>query len=260
VGVTVGNRSPVLAKAFKGAQAHQAAPEPLCDVLPVQAPAFDEAGASSHWSSDMQVPLWQNDVGYCASAKVTPRQERQSIIKSLTALGQIGVILDQTYQVIDGTAGWAGAVQSLATMKVSCGFMRPVSPVSNDDFTQAMARIQFNQIGRPIAIILRDLDGWGRDIVQLLPVGDANPDCVLVLFPKSHSAIAGIFEDLAHGLGLSGSEIAIGKLLLLGRVDTEIATTMNIDMCKARTSVKAILHKFRVRRGSDLIALCSRLP
>jgi hypothetical protein len=259
-GVTVSNRIPVLSKATMVAQPDGRVKKARVVGFGARTQRSEELCAQPSPSIDTGTPPWQRDIGYSGLAKVTPHRERQNLIKSLTALGQAGVIIDDTQSVLEGTSGWVANLQGLATIKLASGLMRPVSAISQDDFLQAIMQIKNNQSVAQASVVLRDLDGWGRDIVQLLPVGEANPDCVLVLMPKSNHAIAKIFEDLARGLGLSRSEIAIGKLILVGQVDCEIAASMSLEITTTRLAAKAVLRKFKVRRNSDLIALFARLP
>jgi DNA-binding CsgD family transcriptional regulator len=209
---------------------------------------------------DAVIPPWQRDTGYCASSQVTPTRERQVLIQSLTARAQAGVILDQNHRALQGTSGWVALVRALTTLTMHEGVIRPVSPVSQDEFGSVIAQIQASQTVSQVSVMLRDLDGWGCDIVQILPVGPANPDCVLMMLPKSTYAVARILEDLGRALGLSGEEIAIGKLILQGKVETDIAAIMAHDSKATRAKIKTTLRKFRVRRASDLIAMFARLP
>jgi DNA-binding CsgD family transcriptional regulator len=256
----VSNRSPVLNKVVTTTAPSGDARADSFLSLGSPAPALEDLGDQSQPATDTHTPPWQRDTGYCVIAKVTPARERQNLIKSLTALGQAGVILDDNHYVLEGTSGWVTTLQSLATMKLSGGQVRPVSSISQNDFTSAMAQARNSQIVSQVTVVLRDLDGWGRDIVKLLPVGEANPECVLVLIPKSSHAVAKVFEELGRRLGLSRSELAIGKLILLGELESEIAASLGLEILATRASVKTLLRKFRVRRASDLIALFARLP
>jgi DNA-binding CsgD family transcriptional regulator len=219
--------------------------------------------APSGWQqaqTDAETPPWQRDTGFCDSIKKSARSERHALIMTLVAQARAGVILDDKSQVLEGTNGWVSHVAKLATLRLHNGSLTPASTVSESDFAQAISRLINDQTSGPVSVLLRDLDGWGTDLLQMTRVGSANPNCVLVLLPKSVSDVGAVVDHLGQTLGLTKKEIAIAKLVLEGRIDLEIAASLGIEAVAAKRAIGSILGKFRVRRRSDLVRLFSRLP
>lgn len=230
------------------------------EAVPTRFTEFDKLGFPTQDIVDVVTPPWQHDIGNCAASKVSPVRERQLLLRSVFSLGQTGVIIDTKCRVIDGTPGWSLALQALGSLNLENGRVRIVSPVCQSQFAQAVDQIIVTQCAAKVSVMLRDLDGWGSDIVQLLPVGEANPSLVVLLLPKSPTIISSAFEDLSRTLSLTRCEFEVGKMVMQGCVDQEMATAMGQDVITVRQILKSVLRKFGVRRRSDFVGLFARLP
>jgi DNA-binding CsgD family transcriptional regulator len=210
--------------------------------------------------ADAEVPPWQRDTGFCHTMERTARGERLSTIKSIAQLGRVGVILDDSFCVLEGTSGWVSHVLKLPTLRLQQGKMVPASTLSQNDFSTAVKRLTSDQSINSLSILLRDLDGWGGDLLQLFQVGYLNPNCVLLILPKSSQDFGNVVASLATDLGLSKREVTIATLMLQGRIDQEIATRLKMGTLATKKAITSILRKFRVRRCSDFVRLFARLP
>jgi DNA-binding CsgD family transcriptional regulator len=123
-----------------------------------------------------------------------------------------------------------------------------------------IARLDSRPWSQEVSIVLRDLDGWAADVLHIRRVGTLNPDCVLLLLPKTGIDLARTIGELADSLALTKKQVAIVKKLLEGRVESEIAHFFREDVKAVTKAIGTILRKFRVRQKSDLIRLFTRLP
>ena len=78
---------------------------------------------------------------------------------------------------------------------------------------------------------------------------------VLVTDLGSRSLNAGSLDALAGGFGLTQSEIALCKRLLLGETVVEAAEKLGITPGTARTRLKAIFQKTGTSRQAELMLL-----
>jgi DNA-binding CsgD family transcriptional regulator len=230
-------------------------------LLPVRQPANTKV--QSHSLTDhahYDLPAWQHDIGFQDHGQTPPVQERGDVIKGLIAASRIGIILDVNRRVLQGTPGWVANLRALSTMRLHDLQVEAVSRQSQLDMEQAILRLDSNPWCQEVSIVLRDLDGWAADVLHVRRVGALNPNCVLLLLPKTGVDLVRIIGELGDSLALTKKQVAIVKKLLEGRVESEIAHFFREDVKVVTKAIGVILRKFRVRQKSDLIRLFTRLP
>jgi DNA-binding CsgD family transcriptional regulator len=213
---------------------------------------------TDHVSYDL--PTWQYDIGFQDHTQASPVQERGEVIKSLVATNRIGIILDVNLRALQGTPGWVANLRAMSTLRFHDLYVGAVSKQSQSDLERAIARLDTSPWCQEVSIVLNDLDGWAADVMQIRRVGTLNPDCVLLLLPKTGIDLARTIGELGDSLGLTKKQVTIVKKLLGGRIESEIAHFFRDDIKTVTKSISTILRKFRVRQKSDLIRLFTRLP
>jgi DNA-binding CsgD family transcriptional regulator len=210
--------------------------------------------------STLDTPPWQLDAGFSSTSVTSPRTERHQLIKSMSQLGHVGVIIEGNCDILEGTSGWVSHVTGSSTIRLVSGKVRLVSPISQNDFERAVCQLCLDPTAHAPSVLLRDLDGWGTDLLQLAAVGPDNPNCVVLTLPKSNLGVKKVVAGLSDSLGLNRREIMIATMLFRGQVDTEIANELKLELVVAKKAIAAILRKFCVRRRSDFVRLFARLP
>lgn len=138
----------------------------------------------------------------------------------------------------------ADARFAMALGKLSRGEPTPISRIG---FRTAAGAWQVSLAALPIA------QPPGRSRLALLPL--RRMVLVLAVDLGSRASNAGSLEALGGGFGLTQSEIAFCKRLLLGETIAEAAEKLGITQGTARTRLKAIFQKTGTSRQAELMLL-----
>jgi DNA-binding NarL/FixJ family response regulator len=203
------------------------------------------------------IPSWQRDCGYVEHTSNDARQERQKLLQSLALVGHHGIIVTQDRRVVVGTQGWFAHMRSLTTLELRGGQLGCVAKASQRELIRAIDAFRAGGDRSGVPVAPRDLDGWGRHLVQLRRVGFYNSDLILVLLPKSSANFRDRVNDFALPLSLTTPQADVLKCIMDGCSDQEIAQDLGLQIGEVKKITRELVAKFCVRQKSDIVRLIS---